>query len=68
MRVLLTFVKLADSYCILKSEFEENLEILEVVMNRIGVRLMNSDSTSLVNQAPKWRWCLLFEQKEVGQE
>jgi hypothetical protein len=36
MRVLLTFVKLADSYCILKSEFEENLEILEVVMNRIG--------------------------------
>lgn len=36
MRVLLTFVKLADSYCILESEFEEKLEILEVVMNRIG--------------------------------
>lgn len=49
MRVLLICVKFFDSYCILEFEFEENFEILEVVMNRIGVRFMNFDLIFFVN-------------------
>ena len=37
VRALLIFVWLSDEYCILESESEENLETLEVMMNRNGV-------------------------------
>lgn len=33
VRVLSTCVQLSDNYCILESEFEENFDTLEVVMN-----------------------------------